>query len=275
VRVRVSCARSAQLVTHLRLVTRTIFMASIPIKTSAQIEAMRLGGRVLRETLQTVAAAVRPGISTGELDQIAEQAILKHPGCTPGFKGYHGFPGSLCVSVNDEVVHGIPSRERILEDGDIVGLDGGVLYQGLYTDACLTVLVGEVKPEIRHFVKTTKEALNRAVKQVRSGGRIGDISAIIQKTLEDQGYSPVVTCTGHGVGVDLHEAPEILNAGQKGTGPVMKPGMTLAIEPISAIGKGDVFTRKDGWTIVTQDHSLSAHFEHTVLVNENGAEILA
>ncbi len=247
---------------------------SIPIKTPAQIEAMRLGGKVLRETLQVVAAAVRPGISTGELDQIAEDFILKHSGCTPGFKGYHGFPGTLCVSINDEVVHGIPSRERILEEGDIVGLDCGVLYQGLYTDACLTVLVGNVKPEVRHFVKTTQQALNRAVKQVRPNGRIGDISAIIQKTLEDQGYSPVITCTGHGVGIDLHEAPEILNAGHKGTGPTMKPGMVLAIEPISAMGKGDVFTRKDGWAIVTKDHSLSAHFEHTVLVNEKGAEIL-
>jgi methionyl aminopeptidase len=250
-------------------------MASIPIKTPAQIEAMRLGGRVLRDALQTVAAAVRPGISTGELDHIAEQAILKHPGCTPGFKGYHGFPGTLCISVNDEVVHGIPSADRILKEGDIVGLDGGVLFQGLYTDACLTVLVGEVKPEIRHFVKTTKQALERAVKQVRPDGRIGDISAIIQKTLEDQGYSPVITCTGHGVGIDLHEPPEILNAGKKGTGPAMKPGMMLAIEPISAMGKGDVFTRKDGWTIVTQDHSPSAHFEHTVLVTETGVEIIA
>lgn len=250
-------------------------MPIIPIKTSAQIEAMRIGGVVLREALQAAAAAVCPGVSTAELDQIAERAILKHAGCTPGFKGYQGFPGTLCVSINDEVVHGIPTKTRTLKEGDIVGLDGGVVYKGLFTDACLTVIVGEVQPEIRHFVKTTKQALDRAVKLVRSGVRIGDLSAMIQKTLEDQGYSPVVTCTGHGVGVELHEPPEILNAGRKGTGPEMKPGMVLAIEPISAIGKGDVFTSRDGWTIVTEDHSLSAHFEHTVLVTETGHEILA
>ncbi len=248
---------------------------AIPIKTQAQIEAMRFGGKVLKEVLQTVASSVRPGISTMELDQIAEQEILKHPGCTPAFKGYQGFPGTLCISINDEVVHGIPSSKRILKNGDIVGLDGGVLYKGLYTDACVTVIVGEVQPEIRHFVKTTKEALTRVVKLVRPGARIGDLSALIQKTLEDQGYSPVVTCTGHGVGVELHEPPEILNAGRKGTGPEMKPGMVLAIEPISALGSGTVFTSEDGWTILTEDHSFSAHFEHTVLVTETGYEILA
>jgi len=250
-------------------------MSIIPIKTPAQIEAMRIGGRVLREVLEVTAAAVRPGISTAELDRIAELQTLKHAGCTPGFKGYQGFPGTLCISINDEVVHGIPSKSRILKEGDIVGLDGGVLHQSLFTDACVTVIVGEAKPEIRHFVKTTKQALDRAVKLVRSGVRIGDLSAMIQKTLEDQGYSPVVTCTGHGVGVELHEPPEILNAGRKGTGPEMKPGMVLAIEPISAMGKGDVFTSKDGWTVITEDHSLSAHFEHTILVTETGHEILA
>jgi methionyl aminopeptidase len=250
-------------------------MPIIPIKTPAQIEAMRIGGKVLKEALEATAAAVRPGISTAELDLIAEQQIRKHEGCTPGFKGYQGFPGTFCISINDEVVHGIPSKTRILKEGDIVGLDGGVLYQGLFTDACLTVIVGEVQPEIRHFVKTTKQALDRSIKLVRNGARIGDLSAMIQKTLEDQGYSPVVTCTGHGVGVQLHEPPEILNAGRKGTGPEMKPGMVFAIEPISAFGKGDVSTANDGWTVVTDDHSLSAHFEHTVLVTETGYEILA
>jgi methionyl aminopeptidase len=250
-------------------------MPIIPIKTPAQIEAMRIGGKVLKEVLEVTAAAVHPGISTEELDKIAERQTLKHPGCTPAFKGYQGFPGTLCISVNDEVVHGIPNARRILKEGDIVGLDGGVLYQGLYTDACVTVIVGECAPEIRHFVKTTKQALDRAVKLVRSDVRIGTLSALIQKTLEDQGYSPVVTCTGHGVGVELHEPPEILNAGRKGTGPEMKPGMVLAIEPISAIGEGAVFTSEDGWTVMTEDHSLSAHFEHTVLVTETGYEILA
>ncbi len=250
-------------------------MTTIPIKSEAQIKAMRKGGELLQETLQLVAAAVRPGISTLELDQIAEAHIVSHPGFRPAFKGYQGFPATLCISVNEEVVHGIPSADRILQDGDIVGLDGGVLYENLYTDACLTVLVGSVKPEIRHFVKTTKQALSKAIQFVRPGGRIGDISAAIQKTLEDQGYSPVITCTGHGVGTELHEPPEILNVGRKGTGPILRPGMVLAIEPISTMGKGAVFTRKDGWTIVTVDKSLSAHFEHTILVTEKGAEILA
>ena len=247
----------------------------IPIKTSEQIEVMREGGRILKEALKAVEKAVKPGISTAELDQIAEKTIVSHKGAKPGFKGYRGFPATLCTSVNEEVVHGIPSRDRILEEGDIVGVDCGVLYKELYTDACITVMVGEVLPDVRHFVKITKKALGNAIKQVRSGNYIGDISAVIQKTLEDQDYSPVVECTGHGVGKDLHEPPEILNIGNKGTGPVMKPGMTFAIEPISAMEDGAVITAEDGWAVVTADSSLSAHFEHTVLVTEKGCEVLA
>jgi len=247
---------------------------SIPIKTPEQIQAMREGGRILKETLEIVSKAVRPGISTFELDQIAEKNILRYKGAKPGFKGYRGFPATLCTSVNEQVVHGIPSEDVILEDGDIVGIDCGVYFNGLFTDACLTVLVGNVSHEVRHFVKITKKALSSAVKRVRPGGYIGDISAVIQRTLEEHGYSPVVECTGHGVGKNLHEAPEILNAGKKRTGPIMKPGMTLAIEPISTMGKRDVFTGDDGWTIVSKDGSLSAHFEHTVLVTDDGYEIL-
>ena len=247
---------------------------SIPIKKPEQIQAMREGGRILKETLEIISKAVKPGISTFELDQIAEKNILRYKGAKPGFKGYKGFPATLCTSVNEQVVHGIPSKNVILADGDIVGIDCGVYFKGLYTDACLTVLVGNVAHEVRHFVKITKNALSQAVKQVRPGGCIGDISAVIQKILEDQGYSPVVECTGHGVGANLHEPPEILNAGKRGTGPIMKPGMTLAIEPISIMGKRGVFTGKDGWTIVSSDGSLSAHFEHTVLVTIDGYEIL-
>lgn len=246
----------------------------IPIKTPEQIQSMREGGKILKEALETVKNAVKPGISTYELDQIAERCILHYKGAKPGFKGYRGFPATLCTSVNEQVVHGIPSKNVILEDGDIVGIDCGVYLKGLYTDACRTVLVGKVDPQVRHFVKITKNALSQAVKQVRPGGHIGDISAVIQKILEDQGYSPVIECTGHGVGEDLHEAPEILNAGKKGNGPIMKPGMTLAIEPISTMGKRDVYTGKDGWTIFTVDGSPSAHFEHTVLVTFDGYEIL-
>ena len=250
-------------------------MGQIKIKTPEQINAMREGGQILKEALDVACAAVRPGISTYELDQIAEQTIIKHNGAKPGFKGYKGFPATLCTSVNEQVVHGIPNESVILQEGDIVGIDCGVYYKGLYTDACRTMIVGKTDPEIQHFVKITKKALSLAVKQVRPEGHIGDISAVIQKTLEDQGYSPVIECTGHGVGEDLHESPDILNAGRKGSGPVMKAGMVLAIEPISAMGSGDIFTDKDGWTVVSYDGSPSAHFEHTVLVTENGYEILA
>ena len=247
---------------------------NILIKTPKQIEVMRQGGVVLKKTLEMLARAVKPGISTLKIDQLAEKFILKHKGAKPAFKGYRGFPASICTSINKEVVHGVPSRNRILKDGDIVGIDCGIHYKGMYTDACITVLVGNVDLEVRHFVKITKKALNKAIKQIRPDGHIGDISAIIQKTLEDQSYSPVIECTGHGVGKNLHEPPEIINIGKKGTGPLMKPGMTFAIEPISAMGDGKVITAKDGWTVITKDSSLSAHFEHTVLVTEKGYEIL-
>lgn len=247
---------------------------NIPIKTPEEIETMRQGGRILREVLNAMSARAKPGMSTWELDQIAEKVILKYEGAKPGFKGYRGFPAAVCTSINEEVVHGIPKKDVILQDGDIVGVDCGVLYKGLYTDACETILIGEVAPEIRHFVKITKKALGNAIKQVRPGGHVGDISSAIQKTLGDQGYDAVVECTGHGVGKNLHEPPEILNKGKKSTGPVIKPGMTFAIEPISAMESGAVVTAPDGWTVETADGSISAHFEHTVLVTENGFEIL-
>lgn len=247
---------------------------AIPIKTPEQIKAMRHAARILKETLNMLIKAAKAGVSTLELDQMAEKFILKHKAAKPGFKGYHGFPASICTSLNEEVVHGIPSADQILEDGDIIGIDCGVYYGGVHTDACCTVLVGKPDPEVRHFVKITKKALQRAVKKVRPGARIGDISATIQKVIEDQSYAPVVDCTGHGVGKDLHEPPEILNVGQKGKGPIMKAGMVLAIEPIATMGSGEVITAKDGWTVISADGSLSAHFEHTVLVTENGYEVL-
>jgi len=250
-------------------------VGEITIKTPEEIEAMRHGGKVLTETLDKLVESVKVGVSTKKLDDIAENFIRSHPGCTPGFKGYHGFPGSLCTSINEEVVHGIPSSDRILREGDIIGLDCGVFYKGLHTDACRTVIAGKASHEVKQFVKVTKEALQKAVKQVRPGGHIGDISEVIQETLERFDYAPVIDCTGHGVGRDLHEEPEILNAGIKGTGSVMKSGMVLAIEPISAMGQGDIKSSKDGWTLFTADRSLSAHFEYTVLVTESGYEILA
>lgn len=250
-------------------------MGGIIIKTPEEIEAMRHAGLILTQTLDKLVEAARAGVSTKELDDIAEGFIRSHEGCTPGFKGYHGFMGSICASINEEAVHGIPSADRILKDGDIIGLDCGVYYKGLHTDACRTVIVGEVPHEVQKFVKTTKEALDRGVKQVKPGGHIGDISAVIQETLERFEYAPVIECTGHGVGHNLHEAPEIMNVGIKGSGPVMEPGMVLAIEPISAMGQGDIKQAEDGWTLFTADGSLSAHFEYTVLVTKDGHEVLA
>ncbi len=248
---------------------------NISIKTRDEIESMRYAGGVLRDTLQMLKEKAKPGMSTMELDELAERFILKHKGATPGFKGYNDFPNTLCTSINEEVVHGIPSKEVILREGDIIGVDCGVLHKNLYTDACLTLMIGEVKPEIHHFLKTTKKALNQAIKKVIDGIHIGDISATIQKIIEAQGYSPIIECTGHGVGYDLHEPPEIMNVGTKGTGPILRAGMTIAIEPIASMGSENVITKEDSWTIATVDGSLSAHFEHTILVTKNGHEILA
>ena len=236
---------------------------------------MRHAGMILTKTLDLLEKSVKAGMSTKELDLMAENFILSHEGCTPGFKGYRGFTGSICTSLNEEAVHGIPSEKRIIKEGDIIGIDCGVYYKGLHTDACRTVIIGEVAPEVRNFVKVTKESLQRGVKQIKPGGRIGDISAAIQETLERYDYGIVIDCTGHGVGHNLHEPPEIMNAGEKGTGEVMQPGMVLAIEPISAMGDGDIETADDDWTLYTVDGSLSAHFEQTVLVTETGYEILA
>ncbi len=256
--------------------TCTIFMFSdIPIKTAEEIELMRQGGRILADALNMLSEKVKPGMTTLDLDLLAEDFIRSHNGAEPGFKGYRGFPGTLCTSVNEEVVHGIPRKDVVLMEGDVVGLDCGVLFGGFYTDACVSVLIGQADPELNHFVKTTKKALQNALKQVREGAKVGDLSAVIQKTLEDQSYSPVIECTGHGVGKNLHEPPEILNAGHRGEGATLKAGMTLAIEPISAMGSGEVDTAKDGWTVITADGSLSAHFEHTILVTQSGFEILA
>ena len=246
----------------------------MPIKTPEELDAMREGGAFLKEVLDEMYNVVNPGISTFELDLIAEKLIRNHEGAIPGFKDYRGFPATLCISINEEVVHGIPRGERFLKEGDIVGIDCGVLYKDLYTDACRTYLVGEVSSDVQKFVQTTKKALDNAIEQVRPGGHIGDISFAIQETLINQGYSPVIECTGHGVGRNLHEEPEILNVGEKGTGSEMKTGMVLAIEPISTMGSGDIATAEDGWTVITADKSLSAHFEHTVIVTEDGYEVI-
>lgn len=227
----------------------------------------------MRDCLDTVASKVSPGITTAALDRIAEECIRDH-GAVPAFKGYHGYPATLCTSVNDECVHGIPGA-RALREGDIVALDCGVLQDALYTDACVSVPVGSVPEGVLHFLDVTKAALGIAVNLVRDGIRIGDLSSAIQQYVESHGYQCVSALTGHGLGSSLHQFPDIPNVGKAGSGPRVPSGTILAIEPITSVGSNQIRESGDGWTISTADGSLSAHFEHTVLVQPDGCEILA
>lgn len=249
-------------------------MSHFQLFSTEQIASLRRGGKVLADCLRHVASLVRPGMKTLELDRAAEEFIRSHDGAAPAFKGYRGFPGSLCTSVNDECVHGIPGP-RILKQGDIIALDCGVLFDGLYTDACLSVAVGKIPSATQQFLDVTKDALDRACATVRPGTRIGDISSTIQGTVEGAGYSCVKALTGHGLGTTLHQFPDVPNTGEAGTGPILPAWTLIAIEPITAIGKGSIKEGGDGWTIATLDGSLSAHFEHTVLVTVDGYEIIA
>lgn len=248
-------------------------MAKCQVFTPAEIESFRTGGKILRGCLDVVAAAVRPGITAIELDRIAEAYIRDH-GALPAFKGYHGFPGTLCLSFNEEAVHGIPGI-RELKDGDIVSLDCGVRYDDLVTDACVTVPVGSVSADAKKLLTVTEEALKRAVSVVRAGCRVGDISHAVQSYVEGQGLFILTALTGHGLGHSVHEFPDIPNHGKPGTGPVLPAGTVIAIEPITSLGTPSIREKEDGWTIVTKDGSLSAHFEHTLLVLEDRCEIIA
>ncbi|MDO8648620.1 MAG: type I methionyl aminopeptidase [Candidatus Peregrinibacteria bacterium] len=249
-------------------------MSSFQIFTSAELASLRQAGKILAACLEEVASRVTPGITTGELDQIAEDFIRSHDGASPAFKGYQNYPSTLCTSVNEQCVHGLPGP-RVLDEGDIVSLDCGVLVDGLYTDACITVGVGVITTEHQLFLDVTADALAKACAIVKPGTRIGDISSVIQKTVEAAGYKPVRGLTGHGLGYTLHQFPDVPNAGKAGTGPALPVGTIIAIEPITSMGGPDIADAEDGWTIQTKDGSLSAHFEHTVLVTENGQEILA
>ena len=249
-------------------------MSSFQIFTPEQIESLRIGGRILRECLQATGEKVGPGVTTLELDVFAEQFITENKGARPAFKGYHNFPGTLCTSINDQCVHGIPGP-RALKDGDIVSLDGGVIYGDLYTDSCITVAVGSIPADLEQFLVISEQALERACGIVAPGVRVGDISSTIQKFVEEHGYSCVNGLTGHGLGTDLHQFPDIPNVGKAGTGPKLPVNTIIAIEPITAMGKPNIREDGDGWTICTADGSLSAHFEHTVLVTEEGYELIA
>ncbi len=245
---------------------------NITIKTPEEIQIMREGGKILATILKTLKKEVKEGISTAELNQIALNMCAQY-NVQPSFLGYGGFPGAICASVNEEIVHGIPSDKK-LKKGDLISIDFGVYHKGLHTDSCITVPVGEISPQKQKLLKVTKEALNNAISLVRDGVQLGDISNIIQETAEKNGFNIVKNLTGHGIGENLHEEPQVLNFGKKGTGIVLKKGMTIAIEPIITIGSPKNYTLSDDWTIVTEDGSLSGHFEHTMAVTQNGADIL-
>lgn len=246
---------------------------NIVYKSKAEIEKIRASSRLVAETLQRLSEAIQPGRTTIELDRLAESCVTKH-GAVAAFKGYRGFPASVCVSINEEVVHGIPSPSRRLEEGDIVSLDFGVLKDGYYGDAALTVPVGEVSDEAQRLLRIARESLYNGIDQAKEGAHLGDISHAIQKHAEGAGYFVVRAFVGHGIGAHLHEAPQVPNFGPPGQGPTLRPGMVLAIEPMVNAGTHDVRTLDDKWTVVTADRSLSAHFEHTIAITNNGTEIL-
>jgi methionyl aminopeptidase len=233
---------------------------------------MRKAGRIVAEILQKISERVRPGMKTREFDIIAVTE-LEMRRATSSFKGYHGFPANICVSVNDEIVHGIPG-EKILYEGDIVSLDFGAIYEGFQGDAAITVPVGKISPTAQRLIDTTREALDQGIAAARAGATLGDISAAIQKYAESKNYSVVREYTGHGIGRNMHEDPQIPNYGIAGTGPVLKKGMTLALEPMLNAGGSSTRVAKDRWTVLTADGSLSAHFEHTIAINDGEPEVL-
>jgi methionyl aminopeptidase len=244
----------------------------IVCKSPAEIEKMRAANQLVAKVLEDLAALVAPGVSTADLDAAAE-AKVRAAGAEPAFKGYRGYPATLCASVNEQVVHGIPSR-RLLASGDIVSLDMGVRLNGFYGDSAVTVPVGTVSDEVKRLLQATQDALQAGIAQVKIGGRISDIGHAIQAFVEAQGFSVVREFVGHGIGAALHEEPQIANYGEPGRGPRLAEGMTLAIEPMVNMGKPAVRVLGDGWTAVTKDGSLSAHFEHTVAVTKNGPDVL-
>lgn len=243
------------------------------LRDRKEIDSIAAAARLVARTLDRLEAELRPGITTAELDRIAEDFIRANGG-RPAFKGYRGFPASICPSVNEEVVHAIPGT-RSLADGDIVGIDVGVEIGGYYGDAARTLTVGEVKPEVKQLLETAQGALMAGIAQARAGNRLGDISHAIQSHVEARGFSIVRELVGHGIGREMHEEPQVPNYGPADRGPKLMAGQVLAIEPMVNMGGHDVVTRPDGWTVVTKDGSLSAHFEHTVAVGPDGAEILS
>jgi methionyl aminopeptidase len=243
-------------------------------KSKDEIAKMRESGRITAGTIERVLAAIRPGASTADLDAVAE-AHIHERGAVPSFKGYRGFPGSICTSLNNEIVHGIPSKRRVLQEGDLVSLDFGAIWQGFHSDSAVTVFVGEPpSSEAEKLVRVTEEALEAGIAQIRPGGRITDISHAVEQSAEGAGFSVVREYVGHGVGRALHEDPQVPNYGAPGRGPEMRPGLVIAVEPMVNLGGWETRVLADDWTVVTADGSLSAHFEHTIAVTDDGHEVL-
>lgn len=246
---------------------------TIILKTDEEIELMRHSNRLVGMTLGELSKHMKPGVTTLQLDAIAEQFIRDH-GATPTFLGYNGFPNSICASVNENVVHGIPNNTP-LKDGDVVSIDCGTKLRGFCGDSAYTFTIGEVAAETIELLKTTKESLYKGIEQAVVGNRIGDIGSTIQKYCESHGYSVVRELVGHGIGREMHEAPEVPNYGRKGTGPIIRDGMCIAIEPMINLGSKNIVFENDGWTVRTKDRKPSAHFEHTVAIKNGKAEILS
>jgi methionyl aminopeptidase len=246
----------------------------IQLKSQREIEIMARGGRILAETVRLMEQSVKPGMTTADLDRIAEDFIRSHPGAKPSFKGLYNFPASICSSINHEIVHGIPSKKRILDEGDVVSIDVGVQYEGYHTDSATTVAVGRVNEESQRLLSVTREALDAGVAAAKPGNHLGDIGAAIQAVVEEAGFSVVRDLVGHGIGTGFHEEPQVPNYGKPNRGIRLVPGLTIAIEPMVNVGKPGIRTMPDKWTVVTIDGKRSAHFEHTVAITEEGPRIL-
>jgi len=246
----------------------------IQLKSQREIEIMARGGKILADTVKLMERSVKPGMTTADLDRIAEDFIRSHDGATPSFKGLYNFPASICSSINHEIVHGIPSKKRVLYEGDVVSIDVGVFYEGYHTDSATTVAVGAVNDESRRLLDVTREALNAGVAVARAGNHLGDIGAAVQAVVENAGFSVVRDLVGHGIGTGFHEEPQVPNYGKPSRGIRLVPGLTIAIEPMVNVGKPGIRTMPDKWTVVTIDGKRSAHFEHTVAITENGPRIL-
>jgi methionyl aminopeptidase len=246
----------------------------ITIKSPREVEVMAAAGAIVAETLHLVASHAASGVSTERLDDLAEEFIRSHPGARPSFKGLYDFPKSLCTSINHEIVHGIPSAKRVLRDGDILSVDCGVCLEGLHADSALTVAVGDVGDDVRRLLEVTQEALAAGLAEAKAGNHVGDIGHAVQQVAEGAGFSVVRELVGHGIGTSFHEEPQVPNYGKPKRGVRLTRGMTIAIEPMVNMGRPEIRTLDDKWTVVTRDGSLSAHFEHTVVIEEGGNRIL-